>query len=251
MSYLHTTDIHNTKAAKEIVPYLINSFKPKSVLDVGCGIGTWLKVFEEYGLDDITGIDGDYVDEKLLYSNISKENFKPLNLNEGFNLNRKFDLLISLEVAEHLEEKSSDIFLNSLVKHSDLILFSAAIPDQWGQNHKNEQWQTYWIKKFQNLGFYCNDIRSVFWNNLQIEWWYKQNMFIFSKHKIDKIIEKPIYNIIHPEHFKQKIDYIKKINNIVLEKDNIISDYENKQKSIKYLLKILISEFLRRIKFKS
>ena len=62
----YNDDFHNfhlldsINSAKEIIPLFLNYFKPYTVLDVGCGLGTWLTVFKENGCE-VFGIDGDYV----------------------------------------------------------------------------------------------------------------------------------------------------------------------------------------------
>ena len=60
-------------SARAILPIIIDMIKPKSVIDVGCGLGTWLSIFKELGIDDILGMDGKWVDTERLY--IPKENF--------------------------------------------------------------------------------------------------------------------------------------------------------------------------------
>jgi SAM-dependent methyltransferase len=178
--YIHTEEIHNLKSPTAIVPLVQQIISPESVLDVGCGTGTWLKVFQDYGVRDVLGIDGDYVDLKKL--KISSDKFLAHDLRRGLVVNRKFDLVISLEVAEHLPESSAEGFIASLVRHGDTILFSAAIPGQGGQDHINEQWPAYWQSKFEHHGFYCHDIlRSQIWDNKDVDWWYKQNLFLVSK----------------------------------------------------------------------
>ncbi len=123
--YIHEENVHNLTAPREVIPIIMSITTPKSVLDVGCGIGTWLKVFEEHGIKDYLGVDGNYVDFKKL--KISQEKFHTQDLREYWSLNRKFDLVISLEVAEHLPEANADQFVKILVEHSDSIIFSAAI----------------------------------------------------------------------------------------------------------------------------
>jgi 2-polyprenyl-3-methyl-5-hydroxy-6-metoxy-1,4-benzoquinol methylase len=63
---------------------------------------------------------------------------------QPLDLEKEFDLVVSLEVAEHLPASAADQFVNTLVKHGKKILFSAAIPGQGGQDHLNEQWPDYW-----------------------------------------------------------------------------------------------------------
>lgn len=199
--YIHDDLIHNLQDATLIWPEVFQFIEPKSVLDVGCGTGTWLKSLESFGIVDYIGIDGNYVtQEKLLIRN---ENFIGIDLTKPFNLNRKFDLVVSLEVAEHLPEHSSEDFIKSLVLHADNILFSAAIPNQGGQYHINEQWTDYWQKKFAQHGYYFHDIiRSKIWNNSSIHWWYSQNIFLVTKEKSNSL---PL-NLVHPICFESRIN---------------------------------------------
>lgn len=49
------------RSAQVVVPIAIELARPKSVVDVGCGDGTWLSVFRHLGVNDTLGLDGDYV----------------------------------------------------------------------------------------------------------------------------------------------------------------------------------------------
>ena len=109
--YDHTIANHNLVAPREVVPLVMELVKPQSVLDVGCGIGNWLKVFEEQGIGDYKGVDGSYLDKNLL--KIPIHNFEARDLQQSFSLGRKFDLVVSLEVAEHLDERYADQFVHS------------------------------------------------------------------------------------------------------------------------------------------
>lgn len=170
-------------SAEVIVPRIIELLQPRSVLDVGCGIGTWLSVFGGLGIEDVEGVDGLYIPrDKLL---IPQERFVGSDLSKEISLGRKFDLVVSLEVAEHLPEEVSALFIDSLIKHADKIVFSAAIPFQGGPNHVNEQWPDYWAKLFKSKGFVAVDVfRKEFWNNEKVEWWYRQNILLFVKKEI-------------------------------------------------------------------
>jgi hypothetical protein len=153
-----------------------------------------------------------------LNQNLEENEFLPADLSFPFKLDRKFDLLISLEVAEHLKEESADDFIQSLCAHSDLILFSAAIPFQGGQNHLNEQHPTYWIQKFESHGYHVYDpIRPLVWNSTEVDVWYKQNMFLFSIVELD--LPRPVYtHIVHPDLFEahqlKNIQYQKELKKI-------------------------------------
>lgn len=165
-------------SAKEIVPILIDLVEPRRVLDVGCGVGTWLATFIENGVTDVLGIDGPWVDEAILQ--IPTEQFLPWDLRESIEIAERFDLAVSVEVAEHLPASSADKFVTSLCRLAPVICFSAAIPFQGGKGHVNEQWPDYWIKKFAHYDFECIDcLRRQLWANDKIESFYAQNIFLF------------------------------------------------------------------------
>lgn len=166
------------ESAKIVIPLILNLISCEKAVDVGCGNGAWLKILKEYGLKKVLGIDGNYVDETTLL--IQKEEFMPLDLKESIEIHEKFDLVISLEVAEHLPSDCAEKFVNSLTTLGPVILFSAAIPHQGGENHINEQWPDYWFKFFEDRDYVAIDfIRKKIWNNPSVAYWYKQNTFLF------------------------------------------------------------------------
>ncbi|MDR7127720.1 SAM-dependent methyltransferase [Algoriphagus sp. 4150] len=212
-AYVHNEKVHNTEASSIIIPEIIKWIKPRSVLDVGCGIGTWLNIFSQFGVKDLMGIDGDYVDRDLLYKHIDSDDFKSCDLEKPFDLKRKFDLAISVEVAEHLKASSADIFVESICRHADTVIFSAAIPGQGGQNHINEQWPSYWEAKFKRHGYHVYDpFRLVFWKDQKIEPWYRQNILLFSKNELD-IPKANCIDIVLPDFWDQKIRRIENLEN--------------------------------------
>jgi SAM-dependent methyltransferase len=209
--YTHDTITHNTRAAEIIIPELKKILNPSNALDVGCGIGTWTKILQEHQIE-AKGLDYFEVDRSLLV--IDENDFIPIDLEQGFNLKKKFDLIICLEVLEHLKESSSDRIIDSLTKHSDTLLFSAAIPMQGGDNHVNEQPFSYWQEKFEQKGYYYYDLfREKYWQNESIEWWYRQNMFLISKKQLpfEKCTTPNTY--IHPGLFNKKNNEIDRFYN--------------------------------------
>ncbi len=172
-------------SAEVVVPEIMRVVEPRRVVDVGCGEGWWLSVFEQCGCE-VAGIDGNYVNRNRLA--IQPIDFFPRDLSGPFEWTKgRYDLAISLEVAEHLPEASADEFVANLVALSDVVLFSAAVPGQGGTGHLNEQWPDYWVKKFATYNHVGSDVfRWRFWDDSRVENWYRQNMLLFvDKEKLD------------------------------------------------------------------
>ena len=149
--YFQTLRPESNLSAMAVIPLVLELYRPGSVVDVGCGLGGWLAAFQAYGVEDILGIDGDYVDRKML--DIPPEHFKAIDISRPFTLDRTYDLAVCLEVAEHLAPAHATDFVESLTRLAPVILFSAAIPLQGGTNHLNEQWPDYWTQKSEQEGF--------------------------------------------------------------------------------------------------
>jgi SAM-dependent methyltransferase len=171
------------QSARETMPILAKLLPYRSVVDVGCGTGCWLKVLKDLGVTNVLGLDGDYVARDTL--EISPQEFTAIELTCPPQLDRRFDLAMSLEVGEHLPEASAATFVNFLTDLAPVVLFSAAVPGQGGNNHLNEQWPDYWAQKFEARGFVPIDcIRGKVWHNEKVMWWYAQNMILFAKPEI-------------------------------------------------------------------
>ena len=169
-------------SAEEIVPLVLDLVRPQSVIDVGCGVGTWLSVFVERGITDYLGVDGEWLDKRLLQ--IPKSNFLCYDLTKPLLIDRNFDLAVSVEVAEHIPSKFAPLFVESLTNLSSVILFSAAIPRQGGARHVNEQWPSYWVDLFEKKDYTVVDaLRRKIWKNKKVEYWYAQNILIFANLK--------------------------------------------------------------------
>ncbi len=195
----------SARSAAKVVPMIIDLFHPSSVLDVGCGTGTWLAEFVRHGVDDIIGVDGGFADTAQL--RIRGEQFRRVELEEGFDLNRTFDLVVSLEVAEHLSPAAADRFVESLCRHSDRVVFSAAIPGQFGLNHVNCQWQDYWSGLFEQRGFsYFDELRWRTWGEGDIAAYYRQNIMIFAKGPRAANLPAPVSppRVVHPDVYADR-----------------------------------------------
>jgi SAM-dependent methyltransferase len=168
----------NRGSAEHVVPLVSSLIHPRSVVDVGCGSGAWLNIFQQHGAQRILGLDGHNVDPTWL--GIPKGCFRAVDLSQPFELAEFFDLAICLEVAEYLPVRSARGFIRSLVRLAPVVLFSAAIPLQGGTHHVNEQWPAYWQELFEEHGYRILDlIRKEIWSMPEVQFWYWQNILLF------------------------------------------------------------------------
>jgi SAM-dependent methyltransferase len=171
------------RSAEIILPWVLDITHPRSVVDVGCGDGSWLAVCRKLGVEEILGIDGAYIDREILQ--IPQGQFYTADLTKPLVVGREFDLVISLEVAEHLPADSASVFVNSLTSLGPLVLFSAAIPLQGGNHHINEQWLDKWAALFSEHNYLPVDcIRKRVWKDDTVEWWYAQNTMLFAREQL-------------------------------------------------------------------
>jgi hypothetical protein len=205
------------QSARVVVPIVLAHFGITSVIDIGCGIGTWLKVFKDYGVKDILGVDGPHVDETTLL--IEKDAYVAIDLSTDFVLKGRYDLAISLEVAEHLPNQSAATLVRALTDSAPIVLFSAAIPGQGTEEHGhvNTQWQDYWRAIFASHGYVPLDIiRPAIWGRADVEFWYQQNTIVYchtsviaTNTNLNPTPEHLSLNIVHPalyepiQHFSQ------------------------------------------------
>jgi SAM-dependent methyltransferase len=167
-------------SARGVLPHVLRMFAPTSVVDIGCGVGTWLSVLSEFGVARTLGVDGAYVDKDQLL--IDRAAFRSHDLSTPLGLGERFDLAVSLEVAEHIVAASAGTFVESLVRAAPLVMFSAAIPHQGGGggDHVNEQWPEYWVERFAVHDYVPYDcIRPLVWDDPSVAYYYAQNTFIF------------------------------------------------------------------------
>jgi hypothetical protein len=128
----------------------------------------------------------------------------------------RYDLVLSLEVVEHLPATVGPSFVATLCSLGDVVLFSAAMPHQGGVNHINETWPGYWSALFWEHGFECFDVlRSAFWLRPDVEWWYAQNSLIFAKgqsqfrEKLAPVAEPMPY--VHPRKYLLQVAQIREL----------------------------------------
>ncbi len=187
-----------------VLSLILERFPIDSMVDFGCAIGRWCLEAKRLGMTEVLGIDGPYVNQESLV--IDKREFLGRDLSKPIELSKRYDLAVSLEVAEHLPEESSDIFVDNLTRASDIVLFSAAVQGQGGDFHLNEQPMSYWQKKFEQKGYVLYDyLRPIIWQNDKVQLQYRQNCVLYLRRQmVDSTmlcLDKHIVDMVHPEVF--------------------------------------------------
>lgn len=199
IDYVHACNTHSATGPAAALPLILESIggRPRSLVDVGCGTGTWLRAARDCGIDDLLGIEGVVAPADQLQ--VDAACIRRGDLTRPLDLGRRFDVALCLEVGEHLDASAAATLVASVTTASDVVVFSAACPDQPGQHHVNCQWPAYWQRLFNALGFACSDaVRWRLWDIAVVEPWYRQNMFIARRDPSAAGTEPRIAPCLHP-----------------------------------------------------
>lgn len=165
-------------SARILLPMVRELMPVDSVIDVGCGYGAFLAVWQELGVADWLGVEGPWITRENLL--VEADRVVVRDLEAPLDLDSQADLAMCLEVGEHLTPARAPGLIADLVACAPTVLFSAAIPGQGGTGHINEQWPGYWVRLFRQQGYECVDaFRAGLWDNPRVCWWYAQNAFLF------------------------------------------------------------------------
>ena len=172
------------RSADLMVPLLFDRLKPQSVLDIGCGVGHWLKAFESAGCPVVHGLDGPWVEKGSLA--IRPDQFTALDFASAPRPyrpelpNDRYDLVTSFEFVEHVHPEVADALVELMTRLGRVVVVGGAAPLQGGTHHVNEQWPAYWAEKFAARGYVaCDFIRPVLWEEEGIMPWYRQNTICY------------------------------------------------------------------------
>jgi len=199
-----------SKGLEIMVTDILSFVYPRHIIDVGCGIGCWLSVFKKHGVDGV-GLDGSWVPKERLLI----DDFREIDLTRDSLPDVKADMVVCVEVAEHLPSKRAESFIHELTMLAPLVLFSAAIPSQGGTNHVNERWQSYWVSLFKKHNYIMVDcLRQRWWDNKDVDAFAKQNMFFFVD--ATKLLRYPRLfafknslpvDVVHPDMYTEVINH--------------------------------------------
>ena len=151
-SYYDDIERKESKSVKIIAKWIYGYFNPKRIIDIGCGPGHLMDALRHYGINTF-GVD-------ISKEAIRRSREKRLSVS-FFDLTKSdltlpgipYDLVISCEVAEHLEEHFAKTFIEKLTSTANAIFMTAAEPSQGGLYHYNEKPNEYWIALMREYRF--------------------------------------------------------------------------------------------------
>jgi len=159
--------------AKEILMVLTEK-NIKSCVDFGCGMGSYAKFLNN------NDIQCDCFDGNPETIKLTSGLCKTLDLSSEFDLNKKYDCVISLEVGEHIPIEYEKIFIQNITKHIEqLLILSWAIPGQTGNGHVNLRLNEYIINTINNYKFKHNEQLSQRLRKSSKLWWFKNTIMVF------------------------------------------------------------------------
>lgn len=171
---------HGSRATAEVVlPWLLAWTGARTLVDVGCGAGTWVAVAHRLGIEAGIGIDGAHV--PVTVREVGRSAFLVADLAAPLRLAASFDVALCLEVAEHLPPTRADGLVADLVALAPVVLFSAAAPGQGGIGHVHEAWPEAWARRFAAHRFrWFDPVRPRLWARPDLPWWYAQNTLLYA-----------------------------------------------------------------------
>jgi hypothetical protein len=108
--------------------------------------------------------------------------------------------------------------VEDLTRHGSLVMFSAAIPSQGGENHLNEQWPSYWADLFAAKGYVAVDcLRRRIWDDERVAFWYAQNLVLYvTPERLEQLpalkrehdlLQGRVPSLVHPSLFRWYVDW--------------------------------------------
>ena len=140
----HQIECEEGPFAKRLANWISTESTALTVLDIGCGPGTYVRALREVGVDAI-GIDTD--------ERVSEQEY--LSQQSLFDTKLQAQLVLCLEVAEHIDSSLSDAIAASVagaVEPGGMLIWSAAHLGQGGTGHINCQPKSYWHSKLKEAG---------------------------------------------------------------------------------------------------
>lgn len=172
----HNHHVHSENLSQWIYDFCIKK-KINSATDFGCGLGEYLAKLSPI-IEGLIGVEGS-IPKSAKFNRIIEFDLTT-NLKEEFALSS--DLVISLEVGEHIPAEFMDIYLDNITYHCGKYLITSwAVRGQAGFGHVNCLDNSEIIPEFEKRGFELleketNEARAVIEDKAH---WFRNTLFIF------------------------------------------------------------------------
>ena len=165
-------------SARAVLPMVFDILEPRSVVDIGCGRGAWLRVAMDLGIPLAEGLDGAYVDKNDLL--IPRDHFFEADLSRPFQTPHCYDLALCLEVAEHLAYRAArSLICGPHFRRAGGALFRGHSRAA-RHCHINPQFPEFWQKLFAGHDYLALDApRPRIRSDARVEPWYAQNILLY------------------------------------------------------------------------
>jgi SAM-dependent methyltransferase len=242
--YWLTKDVTNTHDCDmPLCDEIIRLFgKVKSVIDIGCGNGGYTKRFLENKIN-CTGYDGSPLTPEITNGLCKVQDFsEPVDLGV-------FDLVLSLEVGEHIPVNYEQIFIDNLVKAAKkYIILSWGVEGQGGIGHVNCRNNDYVISQLSKRGFEFDKKASGSLRNKSTFPWFKNTVMVFGRKEVKPILdvfkgyESSLVSVVltscgRLDYLQRTIETFNKFNTFPIHEFIIVEDSGNKavHKAVKTL----------------
>jgi len=186
--------------ADDLAPRLVEALKIRRIVDMGCAAGHWIAAFLRSGVDAF-GVEGSHTarpfllcpENRVIFTDLRKRlKLPPRFIGDGV------DLVLSLEVAEHIEARYARVFVKNLVMcQPRWIVMTAAPPGQGGTYHMNEQPPEYWRDLLANVGYQSDPsthtlltrfVEEAKGRGVHIPFWMPKNLLVFTRGRAPTVL---------------------------------------------------------------
>jgi SAM-dependent methyltransferase len=122
---------------------------PRTVLDAGCAIGLLVETLAAHGID-ASGLD---ISEYAIAQAAGAARGRCHVASLTDELPQRYDLIVCIEVLEHMPEPQARAALSNICRHTDDVLFSSSPQDYGEATHLNVQPPEVWAEWFAREGF--------------------------------------------------------------------------------------------------
>lgn len=171
------------KSSIHLADIIFKRFQPKRVIDLGCGTMSFANRMSELGVKRVVGVDGSKFNKEFA----GGAKYLAHNLAEPFPESRKFDLVTSWDVFEHLPESAEPVIAKTVRRLSSKWLIVSIDPSSWGRHHLNCKPTGHWRKLFEKAGFVFKKSltkklqKEILADSRITSHWYARNLSVFRR----------------------------------------------------------------------